>query len=69
MSDKTAEITVSVSELIPTAQYANVTVGPFTVTRTVPDDETLEQSIKDTYDVADSALQTKRDEVIESLKK
>lgn len=66
-TNKTAEISVSVEELIPTAQYANVKVGPFIVTRTVPDDDSLEQSICDAYDVADRALQKKRDEVIKSL--
>ncbi len=68
-NDKTAEISVSVEELIPTAQYANVKVGPFIITRTVPDDENLQQAVEDTYDIADKALQKKRDEVILSLTK
>ena len=64
---KTAEISVSVEELIPTAQYANVKVGPFIITRTVPDDENLQQAVEETYDIADKSLQKKRDEVIKSL--
>jgi hypothetical protein len=31
------KITAAASELIPTVQYGNVTVGPITVTRFVPD--------------------------------
>ena len=66
-NENTAEISVSVEELIPTAQYANVKVGPFIITRTVPDDENLQQAVEEAYDVADKALQKKRDEVIKSL--
>lgn len=66
-TENTAEISVSVEELIPTAQYANVKVGPFIITRTVPDDENLQKAVEETYDIADKALQNKRDEVIKSL--
>lgn len=64
---KECDITLQVSELIRTADYCSVTVGPFSITRSVPDDENLEQHISDTYAILDSAHQKERDKVIASL--
>lgn len=62
-----ALITTTVKELIPTAKFANVEISN-TVTRFVDDDmSNLTAYIEDTYDQADRALQTKRDEILHDL--
>ena len=60
------KITASVQELIKTADYCNVQVGPFVVERYV-EDENLIDKIKALYEEVDTALQEKRTEVIESI--
>jgi len=61
-----ALITSTVRELIPTAKYANVEISN-TVTKFVKDDTELSTYIEAAYDDVDSALQTKRDEILKEL--
>lgn len=55
-----AVISCSASELIPTRQYANVTIGPISVQRKVPDDESLAQEIQNTQSLCEAAVAEER---------
>lgn len=55
-----AVITCGASELIPTVQYGNCLVGPITVSRMVPDDESLPAEIKRTQEMCEAAVAEER---------
>lgn len=55
-------ITCAAAELIPTRQYANVTVGPIVVTRHIPDigDDNLREEISKTQILCEEAVAEER---------
>lgn len=69
------ELTAQASELVPVAQYANVTVGPVAVTRTIvihstdPDDvkEAVKDALEEMQDVVEDVVSADRNIVLESV--
>jgi hypothetical protein len=65
------EITCQASELVPVAQYANVTIGPIAVKRTVLDTgdlDDLKQAIKEVQEVIYDVIAEDREAVEESVR-
>lgn len=62
------QISFTASELIPTGQYANVTVGPATATKFVTDDGKLEKHMNDLAELIEAeVIAEQRVLVLESL--
>ena len=65
------QISVTASELIPTGEYANVTVGPVTVTRFIQDpedDDALAEELNNLAEVVEiKCISEQRELVLESL--
>ena len=62
------QISFTASELIPTGNYANVTVGPATATKFVPDDGKLESHLNELAELIESeVIAEQRVLVLESL--
>jgi hypothetical protein len=66
-----AQISFTASELIPTGEYANVVVGPVTVTKFIPDpedDDALAEALNDLAEVVEAkCISEQRELVLESL--
>ncbi len=63
-----AQISFTASELIPTGNYANVTVGPATITKFVKDDGSLADSINEVAEIIESdCIAEQRELVLASL--
>lgn len=62
-----AMVTMQASELIGLPQYSNVTVGPASVTRFVPDSE-VPQGLKDTAKEVEQIIGEERELVLEIVK-
>lgn len=60
-------ITARIKDLIPTAKYANVELEG-EVIRFVPDTESLEDALKESYDEIENVMKEKRDEILEGVK-
>jgi hypothetical protein len=63
------KISFSVAELVPTEKYANVTVGPATATKFVPDgsEEELSRAIADLAKPVEWALGHRRDQILKQI--
>ncbi len=63
-------ISCAAAELIPTAAYANVTVGPIVVTRFVVDasDEALTEEIRRTQKICETAVAEDRQTLHEQIR-
>lgn len=65
------QISFTASELIPTGDYANVTVGPVTVTKFIPDpqdDDALAEELNGLAEVVEAkCISEQRELVLESL--
>lgn len=64
------QISFTASELIPTGEYANVTIGPVTVTKFVPDgdDDALATQLNDLAALVESdCIAEQREIVVDSL--
>lgn len=61
-------ISISVSDLIPTAKYAHTTLGPATITKFVKDG-TEGEAISEAYDIVDETLDPKREQIVEEVTK
>jgi hypothetical protein len=62
-----AQISFTASELIPTGQYANVTVGPATVTRFVKDSDVTDELNKLAETVEVEVIAEQREIVLNTL--
>lgn len=58
-----AIIGAGAQELIPTVQYGNVTIGPITLQRAVPDDENLAAEIQKAQAMCEAAVAEERQTV------
>lgn len=63
------KISFSVQELVPTEKYANVTVGPATATKYVPDgtQEELAKHIAELAEPVEWALGHRRDQILKEI--
>jgi len=63
------KISFSVTELVPTEKFANVTVGPATATKFVPDtgDKDLANAISDLAKPVEWALGHRRDQILQQI--
>lgn len=58
--DGKAVITCGASELVPTVQYGNCTIGPISVQRVVADDANLAAEIQKTQQLCEAAVAEER---------
>ena len=63
------KISFSVTELVPTEKFANVTVGPATATKFVPDgsEEDISRAIADLAKPVEWALGHRRDQILQQI--
>lgn len=60
-----ALVTMGAQELIPTVQYGNVTVGPASVTKFVPDDpEAIEEGLRDCVKACEQIISEERETLL-----
>lgn len=66
MPDNLVEVSYEENELIPTAKFANVTIGPVRITKKVKPDE-VASALVELGEAVDKFLELRREQVLEEV--